>query len=109
MNTKSIETTIQSISGRPTMKGYRYLQLAVELCLEAGSFPNRRVIRELYEQIGEREHTTTGNVARNIARATDDCWDHGEPDELRKVVGRKLADKPTPAELIYYLFRYHSK
>lgn len=109
MNTESIESTIQAISGHPTMLGYQYLQDAVSLCIEAGSFPNRQVIQVLHQSIAEKYGTGTGNVARNIARATDDCWDHGDQEELRNIVGHKLADKPSPAELIYYLFRYLSK
>lgn len=109
MNTSSIELIIQSISGHPTMLGYQYLQYAVELCLELNSFPNRKVIQILYQQVAQNFHTSTGNVARNIARATDDCWDHGDLEQLKKIVGHRLSDKPTPAELIYYLFRYLSR
>lgn len=109
MNTDSIECAVQLISGHPTMLGYQYLQAAVQLCLEENAFPNRQVIRVLYQQIAQKFQTNTGNVARSIARATDDCWDHGDPDQLKKVVGHKLADKPAPAELIYYLYRYLSR
>ena len=35
MNTESIGSTIQAISGHPTMLGYQYLQDAVSLCIEA--------------------------------------------------------------------------
>ncbi|WP_434311485.1 sporulation initiation factor Spo0A C-terminal domain-containing protein [Hominifimenecus sp. rT4P-3] len=104
---ESIETLIYWIAGRPTRVGYRYLTAAIEIVLEDG-YPIRSLTTSLYPKIAERTGATTHSVARGLARAVDDCWEYGNRNALEQLVGRRLLEKPSPGEMIYYLVRYLS-
>lgn len=102
---QSIDSCIGRIAGHPTHIGYQYLSKAVHLVLQYG-YPTRSLTIFLYPKISEETGATAHNVARAIARAVEDCWEHGSRRELEKVAGRHLPEKPTPGELVYYLVRY---
>ena len=101
----SIAHTINLIAGHPTRIGYHYLALAVSIALRDG-YPARGLTTVLYPQIAVVAESTPTNVSRDIARAVDDCWDHGDGKELERITGRHLAEKPTPGEVIYYLLQH---
>lgn len=104
---ESIETLIYWIAGRPTRVGYRYLAAAVEIVLQDG-YPIRSLTTSLYPKIAEMTDSTTHSVARGLARAVDDCWEHGNRRALEQIVGRRLLEKTSPGEMIYYLVQYLS-
>ncbi len=106
MNYHEIQRLIIRISGRPSSIGCRQLSQAVALLLQRDSFPDRSLMSDLYPQIARLNHSTTQNVARNIARAAEACWEYGDRAELERVAGRRLPEKPTPGELLFYLYQY---
>ncbi|WP_434310531.1 sporulation initiation factor Spo0A C-terminal domain-containing protein [Hominifimenecus sp. rT4P-3] len=108
MTSKSIESVILSIAGHPTSTGYLYLGCAVQAVIDQGQFLPRSLMKTIYQPIAARFGTSTGNVARNIARAVDDCWDYGDRTKLNAIAKRNLTEKPTPGELILFLTHYCS-
>ena len=104
-----IRCLITRISGRPGSIGSRQLAQAVALLLQSPTFPNRSLMADLYPKIARLNNTTTQNVARNIARAAEACWEYGDRKELERVAGRRLLEKPTPGELLFYLYHYLGK
>lgn len=106
MKQKEIYQLIVTISGRPASVGYRQLTRAVALVVQRKEFPVRCLTSELYPEIARDTHSSPQNVARNIARAVEDCWEHGNRKELERIAGRHLTEKPSPGEMILYLFNY---
>ena len=104
---KSIYHTIHLLAGHPTRIGYRYLALAVSISIREG-YPARSLTTSLYPQVAAQSGAAASNVAREIARAVDDCWDYGDHKALELIAGWRLAEKPTPGEVIYYLTQYLS-
>ena len=108
MTSQSIESIVMSIAGHPTSTGYLYLSCAVQEVIDQGKFLPRSLMKTIYQPIAARFGTSTGNVARNIARAVDDCWDYGNRAQLNTIANRTLTEKPTPGELILYLTHHYS-
>lgn len=106
MPVHAICQTIWRIAGRPTMTGYQQLTLAVFLVLRQGAFPVRRLTKQLYPQVAHMTGQSSQSISRSIARAAADCWDHGSRRELERIAGHRLTEKPSPGELIFYLYRY---
>ena len=106
MKNQEIRCLITRISGRPGSVGSRQLTQAVALLLQNASFPDRSLMAELYSQIARINGTTTQNVARTRARAAEACWESGDRKELERIAGRRLLEKPTPGELLFYLYHY---
>lgn len=106
MKPKEIYQIIVSISGRPASVGYRQLTRAVALVVQKKEFPVRCLTSLLYPEIAKESGSSPQNVARNIARAVEDCWEHGNRKELERIAGRRLSEKPSPGEMILYLYNY---
>lgn len=106
MKQKEIYRLVVGISGRPTSTGYRQLTLAIALVVQKKEFPIRCLTSILYPEVAKETGSTSQNVARNIARAVEDCWEHGDRKEMERIAGRRLTEKPSPGELILYFYNY---
>ncbi len=109
MDKKTIDTTVYKLSGHPTLTGYKQLATAVQYCLEDGAFPARNLTVTLYPRIAASLCQTPRSVARSISRAVDDCWEYGDRKVLEGIAGRRIREKPTPGEMIFFLYRYLSR
>ena len=98
MYTKLVKSVILRIAGRPTAIGYRQLTKAVTLVYQSGGTDRPQIVEEM--------GSTPQTVARNIARAVEDCWEHGDRKNLEGIARRRLNEKPSPGELIYYIYQY---
>ncbi|WP_434310787.1 sporulation initiation factor Spo0A C-terminal domain-containing protein [Hominifimenecus sp. rT4P-3] len=106
MKQKEIYRLVVGISGRPASVGYRQLTRAIVSVVQKKEFPIRCLTSVLYPEIAKETGSTPQNVARNIARAVEDCWEHGNRKELERIAGRRLTEKPSPGELILYFYNY---
>ena len=109
MNKKNVDSTIDKLSGHPTLVGYRQLAAAVRFCLEHDSFPARGLTITLYPNIANDYQRSPDSVTRSISRAVDDFWLYGNREKLEQIAGRKIREKPTPGEFSFYLYRYFSR
>ncbi|WP_434310665.1 sporulation initiation factor Spo0A C-terminal domain-containing protein [Hominifimenecus sp. rT4P-3] len=107
MYTKFVQAVIFRIAGRPTAIGYKQLARAVTFVLQSGATGDRNLTTVIYPQIAKDMDSTPQTVARNIARAVEDCWEHGDRKKLEEIVGHRLSEKPSPGELIHYICRYY--
>lgn len=105
MYTKLVKSVILRIAGRPTAIGYRQLTKAVALVYQSGG-TDRNLTTVIYPQIAKEMGSTPQTVARNIARAVEDCWEHGDRKNLEGIARRRLNEKPSPGELIHYIYQY---
>ena len=94
------------LTGRPSSAGCRQLAQAAVLLLQMDSFPERRLMSDLYLPIAQRNRCAASSVARSLARAAEDCWQYGDRELLEHVAGRRLPEKPSPGELLLYLYQY---
>ena len=103
---KKAESIVNRLSGDPSRIGYGYLAKAVEVVIERGQFPYRRVMNELYLEVAKAFDTDVTNVSRELARAVEDIWYCGNRKYLEKVAGHRVDDKPSPSQLIAQIVNY---
>ncbi len=101
--TISLEDLILRLSHRSTSSGYAYLKRAVEIVVQRGKYPQRRLMSELYPQVAADVGKTAPQVSRAICRAVEDIWENGEGALLRELLGKNRLERPAPGEMIYYL------
>ena len=103
---KKVASVVHRLSGDPSRTGYGYLIKAVEVVIERGRFPYRRVMNELYSEIAQAYNTDVTNVSRELARTVEDIWDNGNHEYLEKIAGHQIDDKPSPSQLIAQLVNF---
>lgn len=98
-----IEEIVYEISGNAHMNCYQDLQLAIEIAHAHLPTPlgMKDLTAEIVPKLGSRKKA--GSVARALARAVEDAWDHGGREVLESKYG--FHHKPTPKELILRLAR----
>ena len=91
------------ISGNAYRSCYQYLQMAVGIAHE--HLPTQLSMKEISDKVVAQLNATqsSDSVARALARATEDAWDHGGRQVLESKYGFRC--KPTPKELIFKLAR----
>lgn len=67
-----------------------------------------RITQNVYQPVAEKFHSKLEAAERAIYRAVESCWNDGKNENVHKIIGRKLPQKPSPKEFIlycaYYLF-----
>ena len=90
---------LRIIGFAPKLKGYRYLEQAIEMVME-----NNRcyMTKEIYPRIAKREDTTPMCVERGIRHAIEAVWEKGDREQLERYFGgSSLAGvRPTNAQFI---------
>lgn len=108
---KTPEKAVYYIGNHITQSGYPCLIASVEKCLELGKYPRAQLIELVYKSIAQEKGISLERFNRAICRATQDIWDKRSHKELDEIAGRHLEidDKPSPRELILYLYLYLKK
>ena len=101
------EDIVFEISGNTHLGCYEALSRAVEISYEY--LPAQSGMNELSAAVVPKlkDKKNAQSVARALARATEDAWDHGGQAILRIKYG--FQDKPSPKELIFTLARNINK
>jgi len=97
------EDIVFEISGNAHMNCYQDLRLAVEIA--HAHLPTQLSMKELTAAIVPKLESKkkASSIARALARATEDAWDHHGRDILENKYG--FRHRPTPKELILKLAR----
>lgn len=95
-----------SLGGNTSKCGFTYLATSSSIVVDLGYFPRNELHEKVYKPVAAIYRTKPQLVAREIARAVEEIWEHGDRERLRDVLGHKLLDKPTPAEVIQALANY---
>ncbi len=65
-----------------------------------------RVVADVYAPVGRRLNKGEKAVAKSVERLTALCWDAMDEHMRRKIIGRRLAYRPPPRELLFYFAYY---
>ena len=94
------------LGGNTSKCGYGYLASASELIMRLGYMPRNELNEKVYKPVAAIHGTKPSLVAREIGRAIDEIWEHGDREMLREVLGHKVILKPVPAEVMQALANY---
>ena len=105
------ETALMREVFGPGRKGVQTLAYAV---CEAGKllFEERvamddiLVTKDIYPKVASRLGKDRRNVARQIERLANQCWDGMDGAQKRKYIGTELKDIRAPRDMIFYLAFY---
>ncbi|MCI8591906.1 MAG: hypothetical protein HFI88_06070 [Lachnospiraceae bacterium] len=105
------ETALMREVFGPGRKGVQTLAYAV---CEAGKllFEERvamddiLVTKDIYPKVASRLGKDRRNVARQIERLANQCWDGMDGAQKRKYIGKELKDIRAPRDMIFYLAFY---
>ena len=105
------ETALMREVFGPGRKGVQTLAYAV---CEAGKllFEERvamddiLVTKDIYPKVASRLGKDSRNVARQIERLANQCWDGMDGAQKRKYIGKELKDIRAPRDMIFYLAFY---
>lgn len=103
---KNALKTARSMGGNTKREGYIYLAASAEHVITIGEFPLKRLGKEVYAPVAARYKIKPTRVAREIARAVEEIWDHGDRERLEEILNRKCFEKPSPGEMILGLSMY---
>lgn len=106
MGMKNAYSVARSLGGNITRCGYAYLATAADIVVSRGSYPSGKLGFEIYEKVARIHKTTPELVARNLARAIEEIWTHGDHEMLEAVLRYKAAAKPSPGEMVLALALY---
>lgn len=95
-----------AFGGNTSKCGYTYLATSAPIVVDLGYFPRNELYEKVYKPVAAIYRTKPQLVAREIARAVEEIWEHGDREQLRDVLGHKVIDKPTPAEVMQALANY---
>lgn len=79
--------------------GYRMLLEAIDISIKNDEAVTR-ITQMIYPQVAERFQTKPCNVEKNIRKAIEYFWDHGNRDVYTRVASHKVQYRPTNAEFI---------
>lgn len=106
MTLNEVTSLVQSVSGRPANKRSYHLALVVYHCCQLPVYRGFCLEKQVYPLISHETGLSTTTISRNVARATEDCWDYGDIRRLEQIAGHVLVEKPSPKELVTYLSAY---
>lgn len=94
-----IRWELHSLQISPTLRGHHYLVYAIE---QVANDPMRvkDVTKDLYPDTAHYFDTTWKAVERNIRSAVLACWNSEGKEELRRMTGYCLAERPRSAVFI---------
>ena len=100
---KNANETVTSCGGNITRCGYAYLASAAEIVARRGDYPHGKLGREVYAQVAAIHGSEKKRVSRDLARAVEDIWLHGDREMLETILRHKAVTKPSPGEMILAL------
>ena len=105
---KTLQEAVYTIGDHITQSGYPCLIAAVGHFLKLGRYPHRQLMELVYQPAAQELGISLERFCRAIGRATQDIWDRRSHKELDEIVGHHLGvdQKPSPRELILYLYLY---
>jgi len=100
MNMQEIKCVVSQISGHRNRSCYLDLCWVVAAAVRhQPKEPRMRVLLEEARDMMDEPRTMT-SINRSVSRAGDDIWENGSRQELGKVFGHEVIEKPTPRELV---------
>lgn len=107
---KSAESMLHYLLG-PTRSTILPIALAVEYTKHLLFIENRKmddisVMKDIYPIVAAQTNKTVSNAARMVERQANVCWERMDAEAKRCIIGKPLYDKPTPAEMLFYLAYY---
>lgn len=98
---KEISEAITRISGRRGRRAYQVLICAVQVALS--HMPEELSMAEICRETGQLCTQSPLAVNQAASRAVKDIWEHGDRQELIRLLGRVPREKPSPKDLIIEL------
>ncbi len=102
--TKLLNETLQSLGISKRYKGYRQLQLSVELALDDES-RLQCITENIYNQVAEMCNCECFHIERNIRTVASHAWKVNS-QKLTEIAGYTLCSSPSVSELISILVTY---
>lgn len=96
---KEIQYLVRSLGIGATYRGYKYLMIAVKLCLEDEDYL-LSISKLLYPKVAEICDTTAGSVERDLRTVIRVCWERGNKQLLETISPCPLYSKPTTGEFV---------
>lgn len=94
-----IQCLVRSLGIGATYRGYRYLVIAVDLCLRDEDYL-LGISKLLYPKIAEICHTSVGSVERDLRTVINVCWERGNKNLLMSISPYPLFSKPSTGEFV---------
>ncbi|MCI8730160.1 MAG: hypothetical protein HFH59_13985 [Lachnospiraceae bacterium] len=98
-------TLLSELGIHATLKGFRYLQYALELCMENEDYL-LWVYKWLCTDVAAHFHTTQNNVEHCMRTAIANCWLKGNRQLLIELAGYELKKTPSNGEFIDILYHH---
>ena len=64
------------------------------------------VTKDIYPEVAKRMGRDSRNVARQVERLANQCWDGMDGAQKKKYIGKELKDIRAPKDMIFYLAFY---
>lgn len=87
------------------LDGFYFLSTAIAKTVKNSMLANG-VTKGLYIEIAKRYGVTPGQVERSMRTAITACWMRGGHEELNRVAGYRVVERPTNAEFIDLVAAY---
>lgn len=100
---KVIYETLNQIGISHSIKGYKYITIAIKKCMKNMEMLDF-VTKILYPEVAKENDTTTLRVERAIRYAVENGWEKGNANVLYKIFGYTVdmrKGKPTNSEFIF--------
>lgn len=101
----NIPYLVRSLGIGATYRGYRYLILALTLCLEDEDYL-LGISKILYPQIARTYQTSASSVERDLRTVINVCWERGNRGLLQEISPYPLVAKPTTGEFLDILMHH---
>lgn len=98
-------TLLSDLGIHGTLKGFRYLQRALELCMKDEEYL-LWVYKWLCTDVAADFHTTQNNVEHCMRTAIASCWFKGNRQLLMEIAGYELKRAPSNGEFIDILYNH---
>jgi len=100
-----ITRLIRALGIGATYRGYRYLILALTLCIENEDYL-LGISKLLYPHIAKTYQTSVSSVERDLRTVITVCWERGNRKLLQEIAPYPLHDKPTTGEFLDILMNH---
>ena len=64
------------------------------------------VTKDIYPEVAKKLGKSECAVSRKIQRIANLCWDAGDSELLRQIIGKQLHTAPSPRDMLVYLAFY---
>lgn len=104
------DALVREIFG-PGRKGTQALTSAIReagklLFEERVAMDDTLVTKDIYPEVAKQMGKDTRNIARQVERLANQCWDGMDGEQKKKYIGKELKDIRAPKDVIFYLAFY---